>query len=463
LDLGQLANIGEFLGGIAVIMSLVYLAVQIRQNTRSVRASTFQAATDSVTEFTAVLGSAGELSRIWVAGLVGAEPLSEEQSVQFYFLFVTIARRLESAFFQKEAGVIDEEQWVGFRRVARIFSRHREAASSGREAASRSPRVFRSSPRLLSRSRSRSRSPPQPARDRIAARPTHWRARGAGVRGFEPSQTAIVSAAFRAAHACVYGGPAIHDDTPALRLAGFEDAEQLRRAFEATGTPALPEASAYFALRHRFSEDRMAAAVDRGVRQVVLLGAGLDSLALRRPDFVADLDFFEVDHPNTQAWKLRRFEELGLARPDIRYVAGDFQKNDLRDALAAAGADLAHPTFFSWLGVTQYIATADTMRTLDLVVEAGAGSEIVFDLIVDSDGLDEHARSVNATYAAASASRGEPWISSYAPESLVRALRQAGFASVRRLTPDEAGRRYYAGQPEDVTPMQGWQLIHATT
>jgi methyltransferase (TIGR00027 family) len=283
------------------------------------------------------------------------------------------------------------------------------------------------------------------------------------MRGVEPSQTAIVSAAFRAAHAHVYAGPAIHDDTFALRFSGFEDAEQLRRGFEATGIPALPEASAYFALRHRFSEELLDAAVKDGVRQIVLLGAGLDSFALRHPDIVRELDFFEVDHPNTQSWKLERINVLGLAKPDINYLTIDFQKHALKDVLSSGGVDFAQQIFFSWLGVTQYIEKADVTRTLGLVTGAGSGSQIVFDFIVAPDELDEHARQINTTYAAASASRGEPWITSYSPEALIRELKGAGFKNVERLTPEEAGRRYYRDQPVDVVPMQGWQLVHAAT
>ena len=138
MDLGQLADIGEFLGGVAVIVSLVYLAAQIRQNTNSLRASTFQAATDSVTEFTALLGSDPELSRIYSSGLLGVEALSEHDRVQFYFLFVTIVRRLESAFFQREAGIIDEQQWAGFKQLASILLN----SPGGREEWKRSGQSF---------------------------------------------------------------------------------------------------------------------------------------------------------------------------------------------------------------------------------------------------------------------------------------------------------------------------------
>ena len=138
VDLDQLANIGEFLGGIAVIVSLVYLAAQIRQNTNSLRASTFQAATDSVTEFTTLGTDESELSRIYSSGLFGTEALSEHDRIQFYFLFVTIVRRLESAFFQREAGIIDEHQWAGFEQLASVLLK----SPGGREQWERTRQSF---------------------------------------------------------------------------------------------------------------------------------------------------------------------------------------------------------------------------------------------------------------------------------------------------------------------------------
>jgi len=281
------------------------------------------------------------------------------------------------------------------------------------------------------------------------------------MRSDEASQTAIRVAAFRAAHSCVFEGPVIHDDRYALQFLEVEDAEQLRQGFEASSIPALAEASAYFAMRHRFSEELLFSAVERGVRQIVLLGAGLDSFALRNPDVVGKLDFFEVDHPNTQRWKLKRMEALGLGKPDIRYLSIDFDSQDLREALVTEGVDFDQRIFFSWLGVTQYISREATKQTLCLVAAARAGSDVVFDIVVAPEELDEAARFINETYAAASKSRGEPWITTYSPDALTDELRRIGFGRVLRLTPEEAGRRYYAGQPAGVVPMQGWQLIHA--
>jgi methyltransferase (TIGR00027 family) len=124
---------------------------------------------------------------------------------------------------------------------------------------------------------------------------------------------------------------------------------------------------AYFALRQRYSEDKLRQAVERGVRQAILLGAGLDSLALRRPALAQEITLVEVDHPESQRWKLARLEELRLDTPGVIYVPVDFGSEDLQQRLVESGIHLNQPTFFSWLGVTQYIDREATDATLNFI------------------------------------------------------------------------------------------------
>ena len=138
MELSQLANIGEFLGGVAVIVSLVYLAVQIRQNTLSVRATTFQATTELITDSTARIASDPELARIYAGGLSGAGDLSEIDRFRFGLLMVTVVRRLESAYFQREVGVLSEEQWSGIATVIPGLLTSEGGRPGGRAAAASS-------------------------------------------------------------------------------------------------------------------------------------------------------------------------------------------------------------------------------------------------------------------------------------------------------------------------------------
>lgn len=182
-----------------------------------------------------------------------------------------------------------------------------------------------------------------------------------------PSATAISVASLRAAHLHLFNGPKIHEDTFALQMSGARDVEDLRARLSKTNLPYLQRVSAYFACRHRFSEDRMRAALDRGVRQLVLLGAGLDTLALREPDITNRVRVIEVDHPDSQRWKLDRLRALGITTTGVQYVPVDFSSQDLKEELGVAGVRMEHPTFFAWLGVTQYITESAAIATLSLL------------------------------------------------------------------------------------------------
>jgi methyltransferase (TIGR00027 family) len=214
-------------------------------------------------------------------------------------------------------------------------------------------------------------------------------------------------------------------------------------------------------LRQRYSEDKLQRAVERGVRQVILLGAGLDSLALRRPALAQEITLIEVDHPESQRWKLARLEELRLDTPGVIYVPVDFSSENLQQRLVASGLHLGQPTFFSWLGVTQYVDREATDATLSFIASRPRGSEVVFDFIVKNELVDARERAFSAAAADESAARGEPWLTYFDPAELEQHLMALGFKTLERLTPQLAASRYYATQPGDVTPLEAWQAVSA--
>lgn len=273
------------------------------------------------------------------------------------------------------------------------------------------------------------------------------------MRAGKPSATAIGAAAFRAAHLHLFDGAPIHADSFALPLMGLPGRDELRSFIERLDAPAPRRVSAYFALRHRYSEDRLHAALARGVTQVVLLGAGLDSFALRHPHVPTKVSFVEIDHPDTQRWKLERLAALGLATPGVRYLPVDFATQGLVAALASAGLELTRPTFFD-------IAEGATLETLSLAARHAAGSEIVFDVILPFESLAPDECEISRAAELASRARGEPWLSYFQPGPFASRLRTLGFSRVDRLAP-EAAAAYYVGQPPEVTPLNAWQLMAA--
>lgn len=256
-------------------------------------------------------------------------------------------------------------------------------------------------------------------------------------------------------------GPHIHVDDFAHRLIGGSGPQELLEGLRHWNTPSPARVCAYFALRHRFAEDRLELAIERGVRQVILLGAGLDSLALRRPALAKQVTLVEVDHPDSQRWKLGRLAELGLETPFVSYVPVDFARERLLDRLEDSGVRLDKPTYFSWLGVTVYITRATCDATLALIAGRPRGSEVVFDFTLRSNLLDPSESAFSAAAAGNSAVNGEPWLTYFDPIELETHLATVGFTRIQRLTPQIAASNYYMGQPDDVTPLEAWQLVSA--
>jgi methyltransferase (TIGR00027 family) len=163
----------------------------------------------------------------------------------------------------------------------------------------------------------------------------------------EPSRTALAAARHRAAHQTLEHG-VIFTDPLAAHILHADPAEI---EADAAAHPERRAMRIFIAARHRVAEDAVGAAVAGGLRQVVVLGAGLDTQAYRSQHGPA-VTFFEVDHPATQAWKQSRLAEAGIAHPAwLRFAAIDFESQSLPECLAAAGFDPAAPSIFVWLGV----------------------------------------------------------------------------------------------------------------
>jgi methyltransferase (TIGR00027 family) len=256
----------------------------------------------------------------------------------------------------------------------------------------------------------------------------------------EPSRTARGAAGHRAAHQILEQG-AIFRDPFARRILSAED---LARADTRAADPRLRAMRFFLAARSRFAEDALANAHARGVRQAVVLGAGLDTFGLRNP--YPDLRVFEVDHPATQAWKRERLHAQAIAVPDtLRFVAVDFEREDLGERLAANGFAV-DPTFFFWLGVVPYLTRAAIFAVLGLAVRV-AGSEIVFDYGEPPENLSGDARANARAFAARVAKLGEPFRSYFTPETLHPQLSALGFDEIEDLGLSDIAARYFPEIP----------------
>ena len=201
----------------------------------------------------------------------------------------------------------------------------------------------------------------------------------------EPSRTASLIARQRAAHQLLDHG-SILDDPLAMKILGEDQKDVLQFA---NAHPLASIGRLVTSARSRIAEDALSAAVERGVRQVVILGAGLDTVALRCPHGAREIRIYEVDHPATQAWKLERLAEAQLAIPPwLVFVPVDFERDGLRESLAGAGFHQDSPAFFTWLGVVPYLTQDAIGGTLGYIASI-PNSEVVFDYMEPPQAFSE--------------------------------------------------------------------------
>jgi methyltransferase (TIGR00027 family) len=259
----------------------------------------------------------------------------------------------------------------------------------------------------------------------------------------QPSRTAKRAAQYRAAHQVIDGGT-VFEDPYALPIIG-ETSEGFRP--DAWDKPGDRLMRLFVATRSRFAEDCAAKAVERGVRQIVVLGAGLDTFGLRNPHSQTGAVVFEVDHPATQAWKRASIARAGIAMPEwLKFVPGDFERGNLAERLAAGGVDLERPTFFMWLGVVVYLNKRSFRATLSAIAQV-PGGEVVFDYGEPPGSYSGDRREALEARMARVALLGEPWLSFFTPVELSAELQKLGFSEIDDLGPHEIALRYLSDLP----------------
>lgn len=266
-----------------------------------------------------------------------------------------------------------------------------------------------------------------------------------------PSRTALSAALHRAAHQVLEDGR-IFRDPLAVPIVGGEALVRER------AQPGRQPMRTFIAVRHRVAEDEVAAAVDRGVRQAVVLGAGLDTFGLRNPHADRGLRVWEVDHPATQRWKRDRLQDIGVGVPaTLTFTAVDFEVDDLADRLAAAGVDRAAPVVFLWLGVVPYLTVEAIDATLAVIGRSPGGS-VVLDHPEPAELLPEGMREWHRERAAAVARLGEPWVSAFTPEDLRALLGGHGLSVVDDVGSREIAARWFG---VDVPARPGGHVVVA--
>jgi methyltransferase (TIGR00027 family) len=274
----------------------------------------------------------------------------------------------------------------------------------------------------------------------------------------QPSRTALAAAVHRAAHQVLEQARLFYDPL-ALRILG-PDAMALVR--EAAEDPSRRRMRVFIALRTHFAEEALAQAVGHGVRQLVVLGAGLDTYAFRSP-FQKRLRIFEVDHPATQAWKRERLADASIAVPEwLTFAPIDFEQETLAGGLASAGFDPAQQTYFTWLGVVPYLTEHAIFATLAFIGGIAGGAHVVFDYSDPPESFDPALRAYHDARAARVAELGEAWISHFQPAYLHAQLTALGFIEIEDLGPRQIGSKYFPDRAANA-PETGGHILRAST
>lgn len=277
----------------------------------------------------------------------------------------------------------------------------------------------------------------------------------------QPDTTAERVALWRALHARIDAPPHVLSDEIGLQLAapdegwpGRPDMDPLRtRGFRAS-----------MVARARFVEDLVEERADTGVAQYVILGAGLDTFAQRRPEFASRLRVFEVDQPGPQAWKRQRLMALGYGIPDwLRMVPVDFEADQSWwQQLIGAGFDPDRPAVVASTGVSMYLTKEATAATLRQLAHLAPGTAVAMTFLLPIDLLADADRpGLKASQEGARAS-GTPFVSFYTPDEMLDLARAAGFEDVRHVSGSDLAERYFADRPDGLRPSTGEDFVVAS-
>lgn len=273
----------------------------------------------------------------------------------------------------------------------------------------------------------------------------------------EPSRTALMIARQRAAHQVLDHGSILYDPF-ATKILCEDEKDVLQFANQ---HPLASIGRLFTAARSRIAEDALSIAVERGIRQIVILGAGLDTFALRSPHRARQIRIYEVDHPATQAWKRHRLAEAQLAPPpELIFVPVDFERDDLGKTLTGAGFQQDSPAFFSWLGVVPYLTQDAIGRTLDYMASI-KDSALVFDYMERPPASSEEVTGLLTRRSEQLEKLNERSATSFDPDGMAAILRSHGFLEIKDINFDEIRARF-GHAVQGLAPGQaGLHVVHA--
>ncbi|MFT3923276.1 MAG: class I SAM-dependent methyltransferase [Myxococcales bacterium] len=268
--------------------------------------------------------------------------------------------------------------------------------------------------------------------------------------GVEADNTAVRVALWRALHVEVDPPPHVFHDEIGLKLAAPAAGWQQRPDM----SPFTRPFRASIVARARFIEDLLEETSARGVAQYVILGAGLDTFAQRKPELASRMRVFEVDRPGAQEWKRQRLLELGLGVPEfLRLVPVDFEAGDAWwERLAASGFDATRPALVASTGVSMYLTKEAISETMRQVARLAPGSTFAMSFMLPIELADPEVRPGIEQAAKGARANGTPFISFFTPEEMLALAREAGFREAEHVSAAALAERYFSSRSDGLRP-----------
>lgn len=267
-----------------------------------------------------------------------------------------------------------------------------------------------------------------------------------------PSRTALRVALRRAAHQVHDAHPLVFEDPLAVRILGPEFRAELERTPDSLRRPYSASLRAFVVARARIAEDALAEAYEQGVRQYIVLGAGLDTFAYRH--VYPGLRVFEVDHPATQAWKRGMVAAAGITEPaSLHFAPVDFECESVREALARSAFDFAAPAVTAWLGVVPYLTMEAFSSTLEALGSLPSGSRLIFDYAIPREDLPPREQQMRDSIAQRARQAGEPFRLFLSPEAVRTHLSSAGMSVQRDWDTEVLTNELFSSRPDHLRPL----------
>lgn len=267
----------------------------------------------------------------------------------------------------------------------------------------------------------------------------------------QPDNTAIRTALWRALHVLTDDKPYVIEDQIGYSLINPEKDWQERPDMKYT-----KRLRASIVARARFIEDLAKEQIKKGINQYVLLGAGLDTFAQRNTKISSQVDIYEIDQPDTLAWKEEKLIENGYKIPDnLHFVPVDFETSSWWNELLNKGLDIHQPTFISCTGVMLYLTKDAIMTTLKKMTSLASGSTIAIAFYLPLEQIDEEDKPLMEMSIKGAAASGTPFVSFFSIEEIVRLAEKIGLKEIQTISTKGMKDRYFKDRTDNLVPASG--------